>query len=93
MTIRNGGHFIINSEYIMISEDNILKKKCPPSVEEVRQKIQDKVEEIIKFCIGEEETKVFFSIEKNLKSRISELGCLFFQLLLVSFHERMDYSK
>ena len=26
MTIRNGGHFIINSEYIMISEDNIKKR-------------------------------------------------------------------
>ena len=26
MTIRNGGHFFINSEYIMISEDNIKKR-------------------------------------------------------------------
>ena len=52
MTIRNGGHFIINSEYIMISEDNIKKRitvldmdiqKVSSQIQELDRQKQDAV--------------------------------------------------
>ena len=43
MTIRNGGHFIINSEYIMISEDNIKKRisVLDTDIQKVSSQIQE----------------------------------------------------
>ena len=50
------------------------------------------MENIIGFCTAEEADN-FYSIEKQLQSLISQLACLFLQLLLINYHERMDYSK
>ena len=44
MTIRNGGHFIINSEYIMISEDNIKKRITVLDMD--IQKISSQIQEL-----------------------------------------------
>ena len=74
-------------------EYNIPEKENAPSVEEIKQKIRGEVEVIIDFCTHEQEVKNFFSIEKMLQGQVSQLGCLFFQLILMSFHERLDYSE
>ncbi len=64
----------------------------PPSMEEIRTGIQTQVETIIDFCTRREAGEGFFIIEKQLQSKISELACMFFQLFLASFHERLDDS-
>lgn len=64
-----------------------------PSVEKIEEKLRAHFEEIIRFCkeIGEE--KSFYNVEKSLKELISQLGCLCFQLFLMSFHQRLDIKK
>jgi len=73
--------------------DRVAARKCPPSMEEIRARIQAQVVNITDFCIRREAEDGFFIVEKQLRSKISELACMFFQLFLLSFHERLDYSK
>jgi hypothetical protein len=69
-----------------------LEKETPPTVEGIKQAIRNQVECMI--CFGtEERSNNFFSIEKKFQSQISQLACLFFQLFLMDFQERLDYSK
>lgn len=72
---------------------SVSEKESPPSVEEIKQKIRDQVEDTINFCTREQEENNFFGVEKKLKNQISHLACLFFQLYLMSFQKRLDYSK
>ncbi len=66
------------------------KKESPPSVEEMKQRVRAKCEDIIDYCIQGEISKSFFSIEKILKCHIGEWACLIFQLFLRSFEEKLD---
>ncbi len=68
------------------------KKESPPSVEEMKQRVRAKCEDIIDYCIQGEISKSFFSIEKILKCHIGEWACLIFQLFLSSFEEKLDYK-
>ena len=63
-----------------------------PSALEIEKNIKKMVEEIMYFCTHEQHDTTFFSLEKKLRSYLSELGCLFLQLMLVSFQEKFDYS-
>jgi hypothetical protein len=65
----------------------------PPSVEEIEQKLRSHFEEVVKFCKEGGEAKDFYSVEKSLMELVSQLGCLFFQLFLTAFGERLDCSK
>jgi hypothetical protein len=71
---------------------NPLEKETPPSVEEIKQAIREQVECVICFCT-ETGADNFFNVEKKLQSQISHLACLFFQLFLMFFQDRLDYSK
>jgi hypothetical protein len=63
-----------------------------PSVVTIEQKIREHVEANIDFCTHEHETENFFTLEKKLRVRIFQLGCLFLQLLLIRFQEKFDYA-
>ncbi len=71
---------------------NTSKKENPPSVEDLKQRVRSKCEEIIDYCIQGRIRERFFSIEKTLQWHIGELACLFFQLLLISYQEKLDYT-
>jgi hypothetical protein len=60
---------------------------------EIKTQIRSKSESIINFCTGDHDGATFHSVEKQLMMLVYELGCLFFQLFLVSYHENMDHSK
>lgn len=75
------------------------KEKCsavtkeePASVEAIKHKIRDKIEEIIDFCNGTE-CDNFFKLEKQIQTRVSALACMFFELFLMSFQKKFNYSK
>lgn len=68
-------------------------KECPPSVDDIKHGIREKVENIIHFCITDQKSDTFFCFEKNLQIQIFQLACMFFQLFLMSYHERLDYSR
>ena len=68
------------------------KKEKPPSVEGLKQRVRAKCEEIIDYCLQEKTREDFFSREKALQYHIGELACLFFQLLLISYEEKLDYT-
>ena len=63
-----------------------------PSVEDIKQKIRDQVEDIIDFCTGTESDN-FFRFEKQIQTRVSILARMFFQLFLMSFQKKFNYSK
>ncbi len=68
------------------------KKEKPPSVEGLKQRVRAKCEEIIDYCLQGKTREDFFSREKALQYHIGELACLFFQLLLISYEEKLDYT-
>ncbi len=72
---------------------NISKIDPAPSVEEIVVKLLTQFWEIIKFCKEEREDYNLFLFEKEIQPKLSELGCLFFQLFLMCSHERLDCSK
>ncbi len=76
----------------MNTKKNVAGKENPPSTEEIKNNIRKNVEDIINFCT-KKEMNIFFSTEKKLQGLISDLGCLFFQLFLMSYQEQFDYSK
>jgi len=77
----------------MSKEESIsVKKEAAPSVEDIKQKIRDQVEEIIDFCTGTESDN-FLKFEKQIQTRVSILARMFFQLFLMSFQKKFNYSK
>ncbi len=63
-----------------------------PSASEIEENIREMVEGIVYFCTHEQQGNNFFSLEKKLRNNVSELGCLFLQLMLINFQEKFDYS-
>src|SRR6202023_257622 len=61
---------------------------CPSSVQEIRQRILQLVEEIIDYCSTCERS--FFLFEKGLMTRLRPLGCLFMSLFLLTRHRRLN---
>ncbi|MCP4341091.1 MAG: hypothetical protein GY799_19930 [Desulfobulbaceae bacterium] len=59
---------------------------------EIEENIGKMVEGIVYFCTHKQHDSNFFSLEKELHNYLSELGCLFLQLMLISFQEKFDYS-
>ena len=73
-------------------ESNTSKEESPVSIEEIKEKIRTQCEETINFCT-EERKESFYSFEKALMKRVSQLGCLFLQLFLMACHQRLAYDK
>ncbi len=63
-----------------------------PFALEIEENIGKMVERIIYFCTHRQQDDNFLSVEKELHNYLSELGCVFLQLMLISFQEKFDYS-
>lgn len=75
------------------TDNNISQVKSPVSVEEIKKKIHNQVEETINFCEQEHEGVGFYKIEKEIIKKVAKLGCLFLQLFLMACHERLNYEQ
>jgi hypothetical protein len=63
----------------------------PPTIQQVQDQIRSTCDDIIHFCT--QQTGItFYHAEQALRIHISSLACLFFQLFLLSFHDRFDYA-
>ncbi|MDM8555591.1 hypothetical protein QUF75_12740 [Desulfococcaceae bacterium HSG7] len=69
------------------------KAASPESVNGIKGDIRNKCEEPIYFCTSEREDDKFFLFEKELWIRLSEFGCMFFLLYLMSGHENLSLQK
>ncbi len=76
-----------------IKKNSGLNEDTAPAVEEVEQEIRALCESLIEFCTKKRAEENFYKFEKNLIERISEFGCLFFKLYLISSHHMLDYTK
>ena len=72
------------------AKDNPRKADCPPSVEELRSRIHQQVDEIITFCLNDREAATFLEFEAALLKLLRLLGCLLIQLYLRARHDRLD---
>ena len=63
------------------------------SVNELKEKLVTELDRIIESCTNEEEGITFHKFEKTIWLQVCQLGCLFIQLFLTSYNERLDYSK
>src|SRR6266704_5059685 len=67
------------------------RQQNPPTIQQVQDQIRSACDDIIHFCT--QQTGItFYHAEHALRLHISSLACLFFQLFLMSFHDRFEYS-
>jgi len=69
------------------------EKENPTSAWKIKEDIQTKCDDIIRFCTENQEKTSFYIFEQSLKKHASQLGCLFLQLFLMSLQEKLDYSE
>lgn len=69
------------------------EKKKPTSVEKIKEDIQTKCADIIRFCTDNQEKTSFYIFEQSLKKHGFQLNCLFLQLFLMSLQGKLDYSE
>jgi len=69
------------------------EQESPPSIEEIKEGIRFQCEEIINFCEEAQKDQSFYCFEKALKKLVSQLSCLFFQLFLMTCHQRLSYDQ
>jgi len=77
-------------------QENVLStstQDSPPSIQELQNSIRTTCEEMIQYCTTERDGESFFQFEKALRTLLSELGCVFFQLFLLAAHERQSYTQ
>lgn len=74
-------------------ECQVLEEESPPSSAEIKATIRKQCEELINYCEKGESEEKFYHFEKSIQELIREFSCLLIQLHLISFHERLDYSK
>ena len=77
----------------MNEENNTTQMESPLSVEEIIEKIRRHCEETIAFCTEEQKQGSFFRFETDLRKRVSQLGCLFFQLFMMYCHQKLSYEQ
>src|SRR5260370_37957709 len=63
----------------------------PPTIQQVQDQIRSTCDDIIHFCTQPTGT-TFYHAEQALRIHLSSLACLSFQLFLLSFHDRFDYT-
>jgi hypothetical protein len=69
------------------------ENESPTSVEQTKENIFSKCNAIIHLCTEGQGEASFYIFEKLLKEHVSQLGCLFLQLFLMSLQEKLDYSN
>jgi len=74
-------------------ECKVSEEESPPSSAEIKATIRKQCEKLINYCEKGESEEKFYHFEKSIQELIREFACLLIQLYLISFHERLDYSK
>ena len=74
-------------------KDNPAAADCPPSVEELRALTGQRLDEIIAFCLNDQEPATFLAFETALLKLLRSLGCLLIQLQLRARHDRLDATQ
>jgi hypothetical protein len=64
----------------------------PPSIQQIQDQIHSMCDDIIHICM-QPTAVTFYHAEQLLRSHISSLACLFFQLFLMSVHTQFDYTS
>jgi len=67
------------------------RQQNPPTIQQVQDQIRSACDEIIHFCTPQTGITLYHA-EHALRIHISSLACLFFQLFLMSFHDRFAYA-
>lgn len=65
---------------------------CLPSVDELKQRLQDQLDAIIAACSSDSAPASFLEFERTLWESLRSLGCLLIQLFLRAGHDRLDLS-
>jgi hypothetical protein len=71
-------------------ESNPRASACPPTVEDLRRRAHERLDEIIAFCSYDQGPALFLEFERALLGLLRSLGCLLIQLLLRVRHDRLD---
>jgi hypothetical protein len=66
---------------------------CPPSLEALPSLIQQRLDEIVAFCLNDHAPRSFLDFEKELLGLLRSLGGLLIQLFLLARHSRLDLSS
>ena len=65
---------------------------CPPDAEALRQQIHQRLDEIITDFLLDSGPTSFLNFEKRLLEQLRSLGCLLIQLVLQTWHARLDLT-
>jgi hypothetical protein len=63
---------------------------CPPTVDQLRRQIHQRLDEIIAYCVSDPGPASFLDFETALLALLRSLGCLLIQLFLRARHDRLD---
>jgi hypothetical protein len=70
-----------------------IKTNPPHSVEELEHNARNSFENIMKYCKDSSSKNEFKASEAFLKKEIYKLACIFLQIFLYVFEEKLDYKK
>ena len=65
---------------------------CPPTVEELRHRAHQRLDEVIAYCVNDQGFVSFLNFETALLPLLRSLGCLLIQLFLRARHDRLDLA-
>ena len=71
-------------------ESNPPAADCPPTIENLRHRAHERLDEILAYCAQDQGPATFLEFETALLGLLRSLGCLLIQLFLWARHERLD---
>jgi hypothetical protein len=71
-------------------ESNPPATACPPTVEDLRRRAHERLDEILAYCSDDRGPASFLEFETALLGLLRSLGCLLIQLFLRARHDRLD---
>src|SRR3954451_12436760 len=71
-------------------ESNPPATDCPPTVEDLRHRAHERLDEILASCAQDQGPATFLEFETALLGLLRSLGCLLIQLFLRARHDRLD---
>jgi hypothetical protein len=75
-----------------LSQANDQTCPCPRSIDELRQRLHQRLDLAIDACLNDYPKASFFDFEKGLLTHLSALGLLLMQLFLLNRHLRLDLA-
>jgi hypothetical protein len=75
-----------------LPQANDLTRPCPPSLDDLRRQLHQRLDQAIDACLNDYPQASFFDFEKALLGHLSALGLLLMQLFLLIRHLRLDLA-